>query len=70
MFSNLFAGRSYLGADLEDWLLETFAWLMTHLGGVASLRARPLVLPNKHFFPPTETEGEARGAYVFDECAT
>ena len=33
---------------------------------MARLKRTPLVLANKEFFPPTDTEGAERGRYVFD----
>lgn len=62
----LFSKSTFLEKELEAWSLETWAWLMRSLGGMARLRATPLVLANKDFFPPTDTEGAERGRYVFD----
>ena len=36
------------------------------MGGMSRLKRTPLVLPNKDFFPPTDTEGAERGRYIFD----
>ena len=66
MLKGLFRQRSFLEEGLEDWCLDAWAWLMRHLGGGAGLAATPLVLANTDFFPPTDTEGEARGAYLFE----
>ncbi len=64
MFGQLF--KSYfLDADLEPWVLDTFAWLMTQFGGIGQLKQRPLVLPTKDFYPPTSAVGEERGDYIF-----
>jgi hypothetical protein len=63
----LFGKSRFLVADVEDWTLEAWAWLMANLGGMERLQRRPLVLANKDFFPPTETEGDERAAYVFDQ---
>jgi len=62
----LFGKSTFLEKELEAWNLETWAWLMRTLGGMARLQRTPLVLASKHFFPPTETEGAERGRYVFD----
>jgi hypothetical protein len=62
----LFGKSRFLEADVEDWSLETWAWLMTSFGGMERLRAAPIVIPNRTFFPPTETEGPERAAYLFD----
>lgn len=65
MFKLFGAGR-FLEAEIEDWVLETWAWLMTEFGGMERLQRAPLVLPTREFFPPTETEGHARALYLFD----
>ena len=62
----LFGSGRFLKADVEDWVLETWAWLMTAFGGMDRLRHAPLVLPTKDFFPPTETAGHARALYIFE----
>jgi hypothetical protein len=62
----LFGGGRFLEADVEDWVLETWAWLMTEFGGMDRLRRAPLVLPTRDFFPLTETTGHARALYLFD----
>ena len=53
----LFGKSTFLEKDLEAWSLETWAWLMGSLGGMRRLERTPLVLANKDFFPPTDTEG-------------
>ena len=63
----LFGPGRFLDADVEDWLLETWAWLLTELGGLERLRQAPLVLPSRDFFPPTETVGHARALYLFQQ---
>lgn len=66
MLKGLFRPSTYLDRDLEAWCLETWAFLMRQYGGVERLAATPLVLANTDFFPPTETEGGARAAWLFD----
>lgn len=66
MFRSLFKGARFLDAELEDWHLETWAWLMRHRGGMERLRQTELVLPTRDFFPPSEAAGEARAEHVFD----
>src|SRR5215467_13693980 len=61
----LFGKSHFLDADIEDWCLETWAWLLTNLGGMQRLREMPLVLATGEFFPPTETTGHARALYIF-----
>jgi hypothetical protein len=63
----LFGKQAFLEKELEAWSLETWAWLMGALGGMRRLERTRLVLANKDFFPPTETEGAERGRYVFDQ---
>jgi hypothetical protein len=63
----LFGRSTFLEKELEAWGLETWAWLMGSLGGMQRLKRTPLVLANKDFFPPTDTEGAERGRYVFDQ---
>lgn len=60
----LFGKSRFLDTDVEDWCLETWAWLMQHLGGMQRLRHTPLALPTRSFFPPTETEGHERALYI------
>jgi hypothetical protein len=62
----LFGKARFLDADVEDWCLETWAWLMTNLGGMDELERTPLVLPTREFFPPTNSEGEVRAEYIFN----
>ncbi len=62
----LFGKSTFLETELEAWSLETWAWLMRALGGMSRLKRTPLVLANKDFFPPTDTEGAERGRYLFD----
>jgi hypothetical protein len=61
----LFGKSRFLDEDIEDWCLETWAWLMTNLGGMDRLRAAALVVPTREFFPPTEAEGHDRALYIF-----
>lgn len=66
MLLKLFGKARFLDADVEDWCLETWAWLMGNLGGMDRLGNTPLVVPTREFFPPTNAEGEARAEYIFD----
>jgi hypothetical protein len=61
----LFGKSRFLDADVEDWCLETWAWLMVNLGGMERLKRTPLVIPTREFFPPTEAEGHERALYIF-----
>ncbi|HEY3799348.1 MAG TPA: hypothetical protein VGL58_13440 [Caulobacteraceae bacterium] len=63
----LFGPSRFLDADIEDWLLETWAWLMANLGGMARIQGTPLVLPTREFYPPTDAVGHERALYVFEQ---
>jgi hypothetical protein len=60
-----FKTRSPVEQDDEEWQLETWRWLLDQLGGLEDLRAQPLVLPTKEFFPATDAKGHARAEHVF-----
>lgn len=63
----LFGKSRFLDAEIEDWVLETWAWLMANLGGMSKLAEAPLILAHRDFFPPTETVGHERALYVFEQ---
>ena len=63
----LFGKSTFLDDDLEDWFLETWAWLMSKSGGMGRLGKTPLVTPTRDFFPPTEAVGHEKALHVF-EC--
>ena len=63
----LFGKARFLDADLEDWFLETWTWLMSKSGGMERMRDTPLVTPTRDFFPPTEAVGHEKALHVF-EC--
>jgi hypothetical protein len=63
----LFAPSRFLDADIEDWVLETWGWLMANLGGMERFQQTPLVTASRECFPPTDTEGHARALYVFEQ---
>jgi hypothetical protein len=60
-----FKAKSILSAEDEEWQVETWGWLLEHLGGRADLQASALVTPTRDFFPPTEAKGHARAEHVF-----
>jgi hypothetical protein len=66
MFSKLFGHSRFLDADLEDWCLETWAWLMRNLGGRARLEESAWITPTPEFFPKTEAIGADRARHVCD----
>lgn len=66
MFASLLKGARFLDAELEDWHLETWAWLMRHRGGMARIERTALATPSRDFFPPSEAVGEDRAIHVFD----
>jgi hypothetical protein len=61
----LFRKSRFLDADVEDWALETWTWLMREFGGMAQIRWTRVVLPTREFFPPAPAEGAARASYLF-----
>jgi hypothetical protein len=65
MFAQLLGKGRFLDADLEDYCFDTWAWLLANLGGPERLAETPWVTPTRDFFPPTDAEGEARGAHLF-----
>jgi hypothetical protein len=62
----LFGKSRFLDADIEDWCLETWAWLLINLGGLKRQREMQLVLATRDFFPPTDAVGHERALYVFE----
>lgn len=67
MLGRVFKPRRFLDADVEDWHLETWAWLMDHFTPDVPLKSTPLVLANADFFEATDVTGHARALHVF-EC--
>jgi hypothetical protein len=57
--------RRFLDAEVEDWHIECWAWLLRHLGGLDAVRARRLALPTGEFFPQVQGEPHARALDVF-----
>jgi hypothetical protein len=62
----IFASKRSLDADIEDWHIACWEWLLFHLGGVEALKRRALVLPTPAFFPKIEAEGHARAEAVLN----
>jgi hypothetical protein len=63
----LFGKSRFLDAEIEDWVLEAWAWLMSNIGGMSKLSQAPLILASRDYFPPTETVGHDRALYVFEQ---
>jgi len=61
-----FGTRPFLDPELETWQIETWAWLLGHLGGIEDLKRSPIVQPTRDFFPPTEATGHARAEHIFE----
>src|SRR5438477_12415493 len=61
-----FGGQTFLDADDEAWVVETWGWFLSRLGGIEVLRKAPLVTPTRAFFPATEHSGHERAEHVFD----
>jgi hypothetical protein len=62
---DLFRRKNYLDVADEDWLLQTWSWMLKHYGGVDRLKKSPLVVPTDSFFPPVEFDGEKWAEYIF-----
>ena len=62
----MFGAKRFLDTDIEDWHIACWEWLLFHLGGVAAVRRRSLVLPTPAFFPKIEAEGHARAEAVLE----
>ena len=58
--------RPFLEPKLEAWHLEAWRWLLARKAG-PGLATRPLVLPTRQFFPPTEATGHGKALHVFDQ---
>ncbi len=60
-----FRNARFLQDEDEDWHLATWKFLLANFGGMARLKASPLVNATRAFFPPTEATGHGRAEYVF-----
>lgn len=64
----MFGLGSFLDRDVEDWHIETWAWLIKN----GSRKARPdffdtkLVLPDANCFPETNAQGHDKAWHIFD----
>ncbi len=65
MFGGLFTKKGFLDPEDEAWHLESWAWLLRHLGGISALRRRPLVRATASYFPPSSESGHARAEHIF-----
>ncbi|MBS0297330.1 MAG: hypothetical protein JSR45_13555 [Proteobacteria bacterium] len=65
-----FKAKSFLEPEDEAWHLDTWAWLLTHWGGLADLKLSPLITPTREFFPPSEAKGHARAEVAFEQVKT
>jgi hypothetical protein len=63
----LFGQKSILESEDEAWQLDTWAWLLTHFGGLKRLKRSPIVVATREFFPATDAKGEDRADHIF-EC--
>jgi len=60
-----FGTGPFLDHNEEAWQVETWRWLLDHLGGRRALCSVPLVTPARAFFPPTDAAGYARTEHIF-----
>ncbi len=47
----LFKSKNVLDEGSTQWILDTYAWALSHLNGEQFLQQTQLVLPNNQFFP-------------------
>jgi hypothetical protein len=59
--------RFPVDADEVDWLVACFAWLSREFSKAGPLTARPTILPDEHFYPPSRTTGHARALELFEQ---
>jgi len=53
--------------DATEWILEVYAWLLTHSGGCDSFAKHPLALPTDDYFPvPSDREGHELALALFE----
>lgn len=64
-----FRPKATIDEDEESWQLETWGWLLDHLGGVDALRARPSLMPSHDDFPRTGRSGRDHVEAVFAQVA-
>jgi hypothetical protein len=57
--------RPFLDAEVEEWQVETWRWLLHRLGPLRSPEEAPIVTPTRRSFPPSDTSGHARAEYIF-----
>ena len=55
--------------DDEEWQLETWAWLLAHLGGLEALSRYAVKIPSRSDFPPSGTSGMEHVEFVFNQVA-
>ena len=61
----LFRKQRFLKEEDEEWHLATWKFLLDKFGGIARLKASPLITATREFFPPTEATGHERAAHIF-----
>lgn len=66
MIGGLWGPRTFLDADVEAWLIETWDRLLDRFGPERALSDTPVVLPTREFFPASEAVGHERAVYLFD----
>jgi hypothetical protein len=60
----LFGTHTYLDADLEAGILETWTWLMGRFGDARQMTWDPFITPTHDNFPPTPLTGDDLAADV------
>lgn len=65
----MFGRKHFLDRDVEDWHVETWAWLIRN-GGQSSLDdfvKTDLILPTPDFFPGNGSEGHQKAVSIFEQ---
>ncbi|MFK2855731.1 hypothetical protein [Dyella humi] len=63
----LFRKGRLLDAELTQWQLDCFEWLLEHTGGIEAFRQRRLILPTPQFFPHDGSQGHAFAEMIFHQ---
>jgi hypothetical protein len=58
--------RTFLDADDEQWVIETWGWFLHGLGGIEALEQTHLIVPTREYFPPSDRTGHERAEHIFE----
>lgn len=62
----LWSSGKFLDADVEDWHVDCWNWLLRCAGGLEQFKKSSLALPIKEHFAATDLEGHAKAQHIFD----